>query len=97
MKIGIDIDSVPDKAESAKARLVMRNGKRVRLGRGITVESGAASNVMPRRMVRNKQKIRPLLLQFEEFTTLPPTMAGSPMKVRWIPTSSPRRATATLW
>ena len=59
LKIGIDIDSLPDKAESAKPRYVMRNGKRVRLRRGVTVDSGAASNVMPRRMVRNKQKIRP--------------------------------------
>ena len=59
LKIGIDIDSVPDKPVSTKAKFVMRNGKRVRLRRGVTVDSGAASNVMPRRMVRNKQKIRP--------------------------------------
>ena len=32
---------------------------RVRLRRGITVDSGAAANVMPRRMVRNKMRIRP--------------------------------------
>ena len=33
-------------------------GKRMRLKRGITVDSGAANNVMPRRMVKNKSKIR---------------------------------------
>ena len=34
-------------------------GRRLRLRRGITIDSGAANNVMPRRMVRNKTKIRP--------------------------------------
>ena len=33
--------------------------KTMKLKRGITVDSGAANNVMPRRMVRNKAKIRP--------------------------------------
>ena len=33
-------------------------GRRLRLRRGITIDSGAANNVMPRRMVRNKAKIR---------------------------------------
>ena len=32
---------------------------RYRLRRGITVDSGAANNVMPRRIVRNKLRIRP--------------------------------------
>ena len=34
-------------------------GRRLRLRRGITIDPGAANNVMPRRMVRNKAKIRP--------------------------------------
>ena len=36
----------------------MIGGKRMRLRRGVTVDSGAANNVMPRRMVRDKSKIR---------------------------------------
>lgn len=32
--------------------------RRLRLSRGITMDSGASNNVMPRRMVRNKTKIR---------------------------------------
>ena len=32
---------------------------RYRLRRGITMDSGAANNVMPKRMVRNKNTIRP--------------------------------------
>ena len=32
---------------------------RYRLRRGITMDSGAANNVMPKRMVRNKNSIRP--------------------------------------
>ena len=34
-------------------------GRRLRLSRGITVDSGAADNVMPRRMLRGRNKIRP--------------------------------------
>ena len=34
-------------------------GRRLRLRRGITIDSGAANNVMPKRMVRGKTKIRP--------------------------------------
>lgn len=34
-------------------------GRRYRLTRGMTVDSGAADNAMPRRMVRKKMKIRP--------------------------------------
>ena len=34
-------------------------GRRLRLARGITVDSGAADNVMPRRMLRGRNKIRP--------------------------------------
>ena len=33
--------------------------KRLKLKRGITVDSGAANNVMPKRMIRDKSKIRP--------------------------------------
>ena len=33
-------------------------GRRLRLRRGVTMDSGAANNVMPRRMVRNKAMIR---------------------------------------
>ena len=36
-----------------------RRGKRLKLRRGITMDSGAANNVMPRRMVRNPSAIRP--------------------------------------
>ena len=33
--------------------------KRLKLRRGITVDSGAANNVMPKRMIRDRSKIRP--------------------------------------
>ncbi len=33
--------------------------KRLKLRKGITVDSGAANNVMPRRMIRDRSKIRP--------------------------------------
>ena len=33
--------------------------RRLKLRKGITIDSGAASNVMPRRMVRRKDRIRP--------------------------------------
>ena len=51
----MDVDK-PVKAGKTPARMV--GGRRLRLRRGITVDSGAANNVMPRRMVRNKSKIR---------------------------------------
>ena len=35
------------------------SGKRLRLARGITIDSGAADNVMPRRFVAGRNKIRP--------------------------------------
>ena len=41
LKLGINIDSVPDIPVSDKVKFVMRNGKRARLRRGITVDSGA--------------------------------------------------------
>ena len=34
-------------------------GKRLRLARGITIDSGAADNVMPRRFLRGKDAVRP--------------------------------------
>ena len=40
-------------------RAKMVAGRRLKLRRGVTMDSGAANNVMPRRMVRNKEKIRP--------------------------------------
>ena len=34
-------------------------GSRIRMARGITVDSGAADNVMPRRMLRGRSQVRP--------------------------------------
>ena len=34
-------------------------GRRIRFARGITVDSGAADNVLPRRLLRGKTKVRP--------------------------------------
>ena len=49
---GSDVElNVADEAVTGKRRL--------RLKRGITMDSGAANNVMPRRMVRDQSKIRP--------------------------------------
>ena len=36
----------------------MVGGRRIRLARGITVDSGAADNVMPRRFLKGRNKIR---------------------------------------
>ena len=36
-----------------------KSSRRVRLRRGITVDSGSANNVMPEKMVRNRKSIRP--------------------------------------
>ena len=59
--LNIAIDSLPEiqKSEKSRPQFIMKNGKRIKLRKGITVDSGAANNVMPRRMVRNKAKIRP--------------------------------------
>ena len=35
------------------------SGGRIRLSRGITIDSGAADNVMPRRMLRGRSQVRP--------------------------------------
>ena len=48
-----------DKAVTVPKAARVVGGRRLRLRRGITIDSGAANNVMPRRMVRNKMKIRP--------------------------------------
>ena len=40
-------------------KAAMVGGRRLRLTRGITVDSGAADNVMPRRLLRGRNKIRP--------------------------------------
>ena len=57
MSTEMDVD---DKAVGKRACQAAKfGGRRIRLRRGITVDPGAANNVMPRRMVRNKAKIRP--------------------------------------
>ena len=50
-----DIDSM--KKGPLRAKQIM--GRRMRLRRGITMDSGAAANVMPRRMCRYPRLIRP--------------------------------------
>ena len=48
------------KSEVRKPRMAQKiGGRRYRPTRGMTVDSAAADNVMPRRMVRKKMKIRP--------------------------------------
>ena len=55
---GQDENEVRNSRKPATARVV--GSKRMRMARGMTVDSGAADNVMPRRMVRGKyNKIRP--------------------------------------
>ena len=45
--------------ESAQVKITLQpTTKMIKLKRGITIDSGAANNVMPRRMVRNKKMIR---------------------------------------
>ncbi len=54
------LDAVTEGANEApqmgKQKVLKR---RLKLRRGITVDTGAANNVMPKRLVRNKAKIRP--------------------------------------
>ena len=58
--VGIEVYSLPASSVHAKLKAAqVVGGKRMRLRRGVTVDSGAANNVMPRRMVRDKTKIRP--------------------------------------
>lgn len=47
------------RAAKKPAPAVKVAGRRLRLARGITIDSGAADNVMPRRMLRGRNKIRP--------------------------------------
>ena len=59
-KVEINLDAVNE--NEGKPRQYLREAIRkirYRLRRGITMDSGAANNVMPRRMVRNQSKIRP--------------------------------------
>ena len=51
--------NVAQRASKMPAPAVKVAGRRLRLARGITVDSGAADNVMPRRMLRGRNKIRP--------------------------------------
>ena len=56
-KFDVAIDSLPAASSATGTSSSKPRWKRLR--RGITVDSGAANNVMPRRMVRHKGKIRP--------------------------------------
>ena len=51
------VDTVARRPRRAPSRVV--GGRRVRLAKGITVDSGAADNVMPRRLLRGKSKVVP--------------------------------------
>ena len=48
----------PSPKKRTPAPCVTIGGRRLRLARGITVDSGAADNVMPRRLLRGRAKIR---------------------------------------
>ena len=52
------IDAVRRDGEGLRQATAVQ-GRRLRLARGITVDSGAADNVMPRRFIRGRNKIRP--------------------------------------
>ena len=83
--------SVPISTNTANLEINMMNdvdqrrGKRFKLRRGITMDSGAANNVMPRRMVRNPSAIRPSR-----------TMFASQTRARSISASPRRKATARI-
>ncbi len=53
------VDALQDKRTEGARPVRDAKTRRLRLRRGITMDSGAANNVMPRRMVRNKMLIRP--------------------------------------
>ena len=58
---GMQMNTLPEekrKSSHAGRPAVKVGGKRMKLRRGITVDSGASANVMPKRMLR-KQKMRP--------------------------------------
>ena len=52
-----NVDFIRKKTRPTAARLV--SGRRMRLKRGLTMDSGASANVMPRRMALFQKKIRP--------------------------------------
>jgi hypothetical protein len=82
---GMQMSTLPEEKErSMKAGrpAVKVGGKRMKLRRGITVDSGVSANVMPKRMLR-KQKM----------STSQRTMAASPMRVSATLSSRPSRAT----
>ena len=56
-----DIDAVSTGARTKRKMMPAKTiGKvRYRLARGITVDSGAADNVMPKRLLRGRAKVRP--------------------------------------
>ena len=56
--------------------------QRLKLRKGIPIASGAANNVMPRRMVRRKDRIRPSPNSLKECITSPPTTGASRMRGR---------------
>ena len=55
------VTSTTDKGADETSRMGKQKvlKRRLKLRRGITVDTGAANNVMPKRLVRNKAKIRP--------------------------------------
>ena len=53
---GSGVDEIKKKKKKEKAAT---SGKKLKLKRGITMDSGAGDNVMPKRMVRKPWKIRP--------------------------------------
>ena len=56
--IDLDVSTLPREHKHV-SKPVMIGGRRMRLARGITVDSGAADNVMPRRFLRGRARIRP--------------------------------------
>ena len=51
---------VVDTSEAGKSRKTrLKTGGRMRMSKGITVDSGAADNVMPRKMLRKGNEVRP--------------------------------------
>ena len=67
-------------------------GRRLRMARGITVDSGAADPVMPRQMFRGRGKIRSLQSSRSESTMSQPQRTASGMRARRIYTLTPRTA-----
>lgn len=61
----IPLDPVIEKGETQPLRSAMKQpsetvgGRRMRLRRGITMDTGASANVMPKRMIRHPGRIRP--------------------------------------